>query len=233
MQRIWLGLVASIIMVSLGCATTGVSSSFTSDETVVTQYAPPPSGFTPKRIAVLVFKDKTKESPYKGDVGSMAIDQMISLLVNSDRFQVIERERLDEILKEQNLGKEGIVDQATAAKIGKILGAELIFTGAVTNWEVKVTKTGTWALIIGTDKKELNIDLAVDGRIIDTTTGTIVVADVGEIKRKESVSSAELLGIGPDGFVQLKESAAGKQLRLALDQMLKKMVPQIDRKLSK
>ncbi len=233
MQRICLGMIVVLMMVVLGCGTTGVSSTFTSDETSITQYTPPPSGFTAKRIAVLLFKDKTKNSPLKGDVGNMAIDQMITLLVNSDRFQVIERERLEDLLKEQNLAKEGIVDTATAARIGKVLGAELIFTGSITNWEVKHTKGGTFVLVAGTKKTEINIDLAVDGRIIDATTSAIVAADSGEIKRVEKVSSTAILGLGPRGYVKLDESVAGKQLRLALDQMLKKMIPRIDRKFSK
>lgn len=233
MQRILLGLTLMGVIVALGCGTTGVSSTFTSDETPITQYTSPPSGFTAKRIAVLLFKDKTKNSPLKGDVGNMAIDQMITLLVNSDRFQVIERERLEDLLKEQNLAKEGIVDTATAARIGKVLGAELIFTGSITNWEVKTTKTGTWFVVAGTKKREVTIDLAVDGRIIDATTSAIVAADSGEIKRVEKVSSTAILGIGPKGYIKLDESVAGKQLRLALDQMLKKMIPRIDRKFSK
>lgn len=233
MQKIGLGLMMVLLMVAWGCGTTSVSSTFTSKETPVTKYTPPPSNFTAKRIAVLLFKDKTKNSPLKGDVGNMAIDQMITLLVNSDRFQVIERERMDELLKEQNLSKEGIVDASSAAQAGKVLGAEYIFTGSITNWEVKATKGATWALILSTGSAELSIDLAVDGRIIDTTTGSIIAADSGEIKRVEKESSTSLLGIGPDGYVQLKDSVAGKQLRLALDQMLSKMIPRIDSKFSK
>jgi curli biogenesis system outer membrane secretion channel CsgG len=163
-------------------------------------------------------------------VGSMAVDQLTTLLVNSDRFNVIDRERLDAILEEQGLAGKGIVDETTAAKIHKVLGADLIFTGAVTNWEVKESKSGTFVLIGGGSNRSIDIDLAVDGRIIDSTTSQIYFADSGEIKRREEVSSSSILGFAPQGYIRLDQSVAGKQLRLALDDMLSKIIPKVDAK---
>jgi curli biogenesis system outer membrane secretion channel CsgG len=229
-QILWLSLLGSGL---IGCATSGVSSTYTVDRTPVTQYQPAPKSIQVKRIAALPFEDKTISSPLKGDVGSLAVDQLTTLLVNSERFAVIERERLDAVLQEQGLAGKGIVDSRTAAQIGKVLGVELVFTGAITNWEVKESKKGTYVLIAGSTEKVLDIDLAVDGRIIDTTTGQVYFADFGEIKRQEKVSASAVLSIAPGGYVKLEQSAAGKQLRLALDAMLSKIIPKVDAKFSK
>ncbi|MFH1230099.1 MAG: CsgG/HfaB family protein [Planctomycetota bacterium] len=232
-KTLLIGVTAVMVFSLMSCGVTGVQSSYTVDKTPVTTYNPPPAALKVKRIAVLPFKDKTTNSPIKGDVGSMAVDQLTTLLVNSDRFAVIERERIDALLTEQGLAGKGVVDSATAAQLGKVLGAELVFTGAVTNWEVKESKSGTFILIGGSNEKAIDIDLAVDGRIIDTTTSQIYVADSGEIKRQEKVSSSSILGFAPGGYIRLDQSVAGKQLRLALDAMLSKMIPKVDAKFSR
>lgn len=231
MVLIVIGLLLGSVLI--GCGTTGVSSTYTIEQTPVTKFEPPPVNLNAKRIAVIEFKDKTMNSPLKGNVGSIAIDELTTLLVNSGRFQVIERERIDALLQEQGLAGKGIVDTATAAQIGKVLGAELIFTGAVTNWEVKETKSGTFIIVAGTKSQNLHIELAVDGRIIDTSTGTILFADSGEVSRDEAVSSTAILNIAPGGYVRLEQSVAGKQMRMTLNEMLKKMMPKIDRQFSK
>jgi len=232
-KTLLIGVTAGVFFTLIGCGTSRVSSTYMVDTTPVKTYAPPPRTIQVKSIAVIPFKDKTTNSPIKGDVGSMAVDQLITLLVNTERFTVVDRERLDAILAEQGLAGKGIVDDATAAQIHKVLGAELIFTGAVTNWEVKESKSGTYVLIGGGANKSIDIDLAVDGRIIDATTSQIYCADSGEIKRREEVSKTAILSFAPDGYIKLDQSVAGKQLRLALNEMLSKIIPVVDRKFSR
>ncbi|MFA5795435.1 MAG: CsgG/HfaB family protein [Candidatus Brocadiia bacterium] len=228
------GLVAGLALSFIaGCGSSSVSSSYTKDTTPVTQYTPPPVNIQVKRIAILPFKDKTTNSPIKGDVGSMAVDQLTTLLVNTGRFSVIERERLDAVLQEQGLAGKGMLDPATAAQVGKILGAELVFTGSITNWEVREAKEGTFVLLGGSSARTIDIDLALDGRIINTTTSEIMFADSGEIKRQEKVTATAVLSGSPGAYVKLDQSVAGKQLRLGLDDMLSKIIPKVDAKFSR
>ncbi|MFW6238198.1 MAG: CsgG/HfaB family protein [Halanaerobiales bacterium] len=60
-------------------------------------------------------------------------------MVNKEGLQVIERNRIEEIIDEQDLGTSGRVDPATAAGIGKILGVDTMILGNLTRMEVKET----------------------------------------------------------------------------------------------
>ena len=44
-------------------------------------------------------------------------------------MQVVEREALERILNEQNLSMTGLIDDKSAVKIGKLLGADVILVG--------------------------------------------------------------------------------------------------------
>lgn len=225
----------------LGCATVQTMSELREDGTKTGIYPPPPTGLIRERIAVLPFKDKTQHRHTHDKIEDQALDIATTLLVKTDRFDVVERERLNDLLAEQNL--VGIVDPETAAQAGKVLGADLIFTGAITDFEVKRTKTGIGIglpsigrlpnLNLGKETYILSISIAVDARVIDTTTGQIFFSDVGEIKREERASGFQFgLGgysINTEGAIKLDEVSSGQQLRLALDAIILKMIPKIDR----
>ena len=49
----------------------------------------------------------------------------------TDIYTLIGREELDHIVKEQNLGASGLVDETQAASIGKLLGADAILVGDI------------------------------------------------------------------------------------------------------
>jgi tetratricopeptide (TPR) repeat protein len=81
-----------------------------------------------KEVAVLPFdghNGREFAAEIEGAIGSINVD-------NKRYFTLIERARIEEILKEQELSQTGIIDEMTAAKVGKLVGAKGIFTGAVT-----------------------------------------------------------------------------------------------------
>jgi TolB-like protein len=57
-------------------------------------------------------------------------DLLITDMSQNTGIRVVERENLDRILGEQNLARDGRVDDATAARIGKLLGAKHMVTGS-------------------------------------------------------------------------------------------------------
>lgn len=59
---------------------------------------------------------------------------MTDALFRSGRFRVMERQKVDKVLKEQDFGASGRVSNASAAKIGKVLGAETLVQAVVTHY---------------------------------------------------------------------------------------------------
>lgn len=234
------GLIVFLMCLVCGCSSVRTDSGYQDDDSKCGIYPPPPATFVKKRIAVIPFSDKTNQKYSKTDLGSQAVDISTTLLVATERFNVVERERLDALLSEQKL--VGIVDPETAAKAGKVLGVDLIFTGAVTDFEVKRTQKGRHfglppignmpAIDIGKEIHTLSISLAIDGRVIETETAKVIFAGSGEIKREEK-ATGWVFGVDgayskTDGAIKLDESAAGKQLRFALDNLIHKIIPKID-----
>jgi TolB-like protein len=64
-------------------------------------------------------------------LGDAVYDRLFNALVNQKRFELVERQQLEVILRELELSQTELVDEATAARIGKIVGAEGILIGAV------------------------------------------------------------------------------------------------------
>jgi curli biogenesis system outer membrane secretion channel CsgG len=74
-----------------------------------------------RRIAILPFSYGAVESSVGAcDVGKGITSLLITKLVQDGTYSVIDREMLDQILKEQNLSVSDRADPATACKIGKI-----------------------------------------------------------------------------------------------------------------
>ena len=57
-------------------------------------------------------------------------DMLITELAGSPSLQVVERDRLQALLREQDLAQSSRVDQETAVRLGKILGVRHLLTGA-------------------------------------------------------------------------------------------------------
>jgi TolB-like protein len=87
---------------------------------------PEPSG---PRVAVLYFDFGGGDDRLVGLRKGLA-DMLVSDLRGSGLVNVVERERLEEILAELNLQRTAAVDQSTAVRIGRLLGAEMLVFGS-------------------------------------------------------------------------------------------------------
>lgn len=147
------------------------------------------------RIAVLEFGHKALEAQWTR-AGEAAQDMFITELVKSGKFTVIERERLDAILREKNLSLSGDIDPRTAIQAGKLLGVEYLLFGNVTEFGEEVAKAQVgWGL--GVDVKRKKFVSALDARLVSTTTGEILWAD----KARKEESSVKVFVLGSGGGV--------------------------------
>ncbi|MBN1832983.1 MAG: hypothetical protein JW896_12830 [Deltaproteobacteria bacterium] len=102
----------------------------------------------------------------KGAVSEASLsfqDNLIDGLVDQNRFQVVERERLDIVLEEQKLSRTELIDRSTALRLGRLAAAQSVITGSMIE-----TRTG----------------IEIVGRIIDTETSEILATEdvYGEVK---------------------------------------------------
>jgi len=81
-------------------------------------------------VAVLYFTNSAlvRHAEYEPLSKGIA-DMLITELSASPALQVVERDRLQTLLEEQDLSSSARVDQETAVKLGKILGAHHLLTG--------------------------------------------------------------------------------------------------------
>ncbi len=83
-------------------------------------------------------------------------DTLIDALVDQDRFRVVERDKLDVILQEQNLSQTALVDQATALRLGRLIAAGGVIAGSIIE-----TASG----------------VEIVGRLVDTETSEILATE--------------------------------------------------------
>src|SRR5262245_47332734 len=83
-------------------------------------------------IAVLSFTNGGSYGKDKEDFQALEkglAGMLIYELAQNPAARLVEREAIQKILDEQGLAKEGAVDAATAAKIGKLVGARYMVLG--------------------------------------------------------------------------------------------------------
>lgn len=184
-------------------------------EKVESQYTGPK-----RRIGVVDFENK---APYaQARIGTTATDILITELVKSGKFIVVERDKINKIMEEQKLGQSGAIDPNTAAKVGKILGLNALVTGSVSQFGVK--KEGK-DFIISQSKQQI-VECTVDIRVVDAETGQILLADSGKgVVRK---ASGKFLGMGNQS--KYDETLEGEALRAAIVKFVDNIISQVNKK---
>ncbi len=146
------------------------------------------------RVAVLDFNTDALHGSWNyswhySKLATAAADNLTTELVKQGELSVIERQKLDAILQEQQLGASGAVDTSTAAKIGNVLGVQLIVTGSVTSfgvseWGGNVPQIGKWKFGRGISGKMYKGKCSLNARLVDTTSAEILGAYEAESTKK-------------------------------------------------
>lgn len=179
-----------------------------------------------KRVVVFNFEDKTDHTWHwwgGQQVGHGMADMLTTALVKSGNYRVFERAEIDKVLQEQALGQSGVVTPESAAKAGKMLGAEIAVVGAVTEFGHKKQSTGgaLKRIGVGAAVSKQSATVGVDVRIVNISTGEILKA---ENVRKENAKSGLSLDTREGSFdnqAQFDESVVGKATRAAIEEIVK------------
>ncbi len=119
-------------------------------------------------------------------------DLLIVELAQNPLIRVVERENLQRLLEEQNLARDGRVDDASAARLGRLLGAKHMITGSFIT-----DRSGTMVLTIKT---------------IDTETSRIVWTHMDREKTENFLALVAKIGAAANAGLKLPEiPAAARQ----------------------
>lgn len=181
--------------------------------------APPQQGKI--RIAVMDFLDQTNYPQWH--VGRGMRVEFETRLVQTGQFEVIERERLEQIMQEQGFGATGLVDPSSAAQIGKLLGVQAMIMGSVTKFDIQTNKISV-PILGSVASSEAVVEIHV--RVVDTNTGSIKLAEMAEGKESQANISLRLEGMPPMAFgsANFHSTILGKATSKAVDQLIGKIM---------
>ncbi len=187
-----------------------------------------------KRVAIKRFDNKTSyNSQGQGNIGNGMLEMLTTAMVNTNRFIVLERQDMNDVMEEQNFGASGRVKGKTAAKIGEVEGAELLIYGTVTDYMADQSGAqagvgqnsgmqigsmfGSLGMAVGAivggvagSASAQKAHVAIDLRIVDAHTGRVVSATSIEGSPKDIGGSIQ---IGPFGGSAATKTPIGMAIR--------------------
>lgn len=126
-----------------------------------------------KKVAVTDFTDLQGNATQLGRF--IAEELSIALSEDAKQFEVIDRTSIRVILQENKLASEGLIDPASARKLGQIAGVDTIVSGTIT---------------------PLGDSVHVGLKALDTESAKVIAGLTIEIPRTSAIN--ELLGLSPN-----------------------------------
>lgn len=144
-------------------------------------------------VGLLAFKTSMIGSKVEGadEFGEIIADILTENLLGSTSLDLVERREINAILQEIELTKQGLTDPATAARVGKLVGAQSMLMGRL--------------MTVGGQCR-------ISARLVVTETGEVVKAD--EVAWKGDVDDAELLFEKLDELSQKVAGMLGEKIEL-------------------
>ena len=121
-------------------------------------------------VAVLPLEKAAAGTEYDG-LGSALAGMLVSDLAGAEGLTLVERERLDALLAEIELGKSGFVDPKTAARLGKGAGAEVVLLGS-------------YSVVGDTLALDARLVEVSSSRILDGATASGTIADFVSVEKE-------------------------------------------------
>lgn len=184
-----------------------------------------------KTIAVSRFENKA-DSAGQLSLGTGMADQLADALIQSGKFVVIERQTLEDVVAEQDIAASGRAAVSKVAQTGKLIPAQILIKGTVTEFDAQTSKGDTGisfsGVSLGSSKSSAHV--AVILRIIDSTTGQVLdsVRVEGEAKAGGMKIGLGIKGvdIGTEGF---KKTPLGKATQIAIDNAVVKIAEKLEK----
>jgi curli biogenesis system outer membrane secretion channel CsgG len=155
-------------------------------------------------------------------------EKLTTALVATGKFVVLERASIEKVTGEQDFGDSGRVNRETAAAKGKIIGAQSLITGDITEFVYEQSRVGGRFKPIAALNAQADVvtaKVAIDIRLIDAVTGEVVFS-------RRAKGKASMTGVAAD-FTKVDQSFSagassntplGKASREALEQAVAAIV---------
>jgi curli biogenesis system outer membrane secretion channel CsgG len=183
------------------------------------------------RVAVTKFVDKSAKGKATGEIGDGMAEMLANALFATNRYIVLERQSLDEVIKEQDLGASGRVKRETAPRIGEIEGADLLIEGTITEFEPGSAGAGGGGAGrrssgIGGILGEIRVShVALIVKVIDAKTGRRLASE--QIEGKATDIGGLTLGGGgglAGAFAGYSKTPMEKAIRVAIEESVRLIV---------
>lgn len=142
-----------------------------------------------------IISTTTQSIPMPTDFGTGLTEMLTTALFDSKRFILLERKNLMDIQAEQALGASGSTSAESSAATGKLLGAQALIRGAVTEYSYKTSSSGGSISAlqgVGLGASRAEAAVVLDIRIYDATTGVIMDSIKAEGRAKSSSTSVDI-----------------------------------------
>lgn len=119
-----------------------------------------------------------------GPEGPNVVAGLTQALLETKRFEVLDRQHLAEVMKEQDLAVSGAVSDDSAVSIGQIIGSAALLVGDVSlhSYDEDVNRSNEKCSVKGKSvdcvayTRTANAQVAVTFKVLDTETGKVLAA---------------------------------------------------------
>ena len=161
------------------------------------------------RIAVKDFEDKMSSSGhYRAEYGRGMRDMLTTALFQTNRYIVLEREKLGAVVDELKQGASDLFRKEATVPLGELEGAELLITAAITGFDPGASGgggtiggrvPGLGGLLGGVGIGFKKASIAMDLRVIDVRTGRVVAATNAQGEASTFAAGLGAIGGGMGG----------------------------------
>ena len=179
-----------------------------------------------KRLVVMDFDYGTTNryySSFRGVGAAKGISELLIIeLVNNGTYTVVDRSKLEQVLKQQN--RSGTIDAGTAAEIGKQLGVDAVLIGTITKFNIEKQSGGGSFMGIGGGSQKTKATVQIDVRLIGTASGDILATAKAVGEADQSDSNISIRGISSNSGSSNNEDTL---LSAAVDKAVSQMVTKL------
>jgi TolB-like protein len=161
---------------------------------------------SPSIICIAPLNNNTGDKQYDALAEGFA-DMLAATLSEQKEVKVIERHRINDLLKEQKISLLGLTDPATAVKVGKLLKADRIFIGGITKpkdifiinvhaYEIETARLVTSEQIQGKPEEILSTTYNLVNKLCKRLNLQLKPIDPNDIDKNPNASLHFIRGLG-------------------------------------